>query len=192
MTLRKPLLAGLTALALTLAGCSSSSEKPPAEALASAEEASAVLTIDEPWVKAADGKMTAVFGTIQNTSDEDVHVIAVSSDVAGRGELHETVDKDGTMMMQEMKDGFVVKAGESKELKPGGDHLMLMDLTQAIEPGQDVTITVQIEGGEPFVFTATGRSFTGAQEEYGVHGEDEGDMHSDHDDDAYGEDDDGH
>ncbi len=164
------ILAPAAALALLLSGCNSTT---PASETTTQAATQAAITFEEMWVKATDEKMTAAFGFLHNTTDKDIHVTGVSSDVAGKSELHETVDKDGKMMMQEMKDGFVIKAGDKKELKPGGDHLMLMMLKEPIAPGQDVTVKITTEGGEEFFFTAPARTFAGAQEEYGVHGEDD-------------------
>ena len=46
-------------------------------------------------------------------------------------QLHEVVDKDGAMVMQQKTGGFVIPAGGMLELKPGGNHVMLMRLTHA-------------------------------------------------------------
>ncbi|OKL53184.1 hypothetical protein BSZ39_10855 [Bowdeniella nasicola] len=197
------ILVPLATAALVLTGCASNSPAPTdsASTSAAASEApadSANLTFTEMWIKATDGKMTAVFGSVKNTTDKDIHVVGVESDVAGKSELHETVSKDGKMVMQEMKDGFVIKAGESKELKPGGDHLMLMQLPKPIEPGQDVKVTLKIEGGETINFTATARSYDGANEEYDHGGEGTmgGDGHDhdghDHEGHDHDKDNDGH
>lgn len=146
------------------------------------------LTFTDMWTKATDAEMTGSFGTITNDSGEDIHVVSVSTDAAEMSQLHETVMKDGSMVMQEMADGFVVPAGESYVLEPGGNHLMLMALTEELVAGDVISVTIETEGGETFDFESDVRSYTGAQEEYGVHGEDGGDMgheghdHENHDD----------
>lgn len=174
---------------LLVAGCGSDE---PTET-ASVQEG-AGLTFTDMWTKATDTEMTGSFGTITNGSDEDIHVVSVATDAGEMSQLHETVMKDGSMVMQEMADGFVVPAGESYILEPGGNHLMFMKLTEELVAGDVITVTIETEGGESFDFESDVRSYTGAQEEYGVHGEDEDMDHEGHDhgDDHEGHDHEGH
>lgn len=127
---------------------------------------SAEITITDPWVKATDGTMTGAFGVIANNTDQDIHVVAVSTSVTGRAEIHETVGQDGTMVMQEMQGGFVILAGDEFVLQPGGNHLMLMDLPRAIEAGEEVDLTLEFEDGGTFSWIAPARTYSGGQEEY--------------------------
>ncbi len=161
-------------LALTVAGCgddpgaadASSATDPTTAAPATAEQAASV-SITDPWVKAADSGMTAAFGTLVNAGSEDVVVTAATSDITSAMELHETVEnQDGSMAMQPKEGGFTIPAGGEHELSPGGDHLMIMDLNRALEPGQDVTITLTLEDGSTTDVQATVKNFTGADEEY--------------------------
>lgn len=175
MTARK-LFACAAAAALALAGCSSD-EETPSSAASVQEEAG--LTFTDMWTKAVDEKMTGSFGTIENTTDDDIIVESASYEGAGVVQLHETVEKDGKMMMQEMTHDFVIPAGGSYELKPGGDHIMLMKLTGPLEAGDLITITLNLKNGEKVDFTSDVRTYTGAQEEYGVHGEEDMDMDED-------------
>lgn len=176
-----------TALALSaalalLAGCGEAEDTTsadPAETAASpadtaagtaaetAADEDAVLTLDEGWAKATDDHMTGVFGTLVNHGDDDIHLVAVESPVAGMGELHVTVDDGaGGRLMQEAEDGFTIPAGEQHELVPGGDHIMLMELTDEIATGQDVEVTLTAEDGAEVVVTVTARAFAGAEEDY--------------------------
>lgn len=192
-------LAATAAIALALSGCGSDNN-PAADSTTSAAatvtpgatdavqtQSDGGIRFEDMWVKAADGTMTAAFGTLVNETDKPIHVIGMKAEIAGRAELHETVQKDGTMMMQQMADGFTIEPGASKLLGPGADHLMLMELKSPIEAGQKVIITLELEGGTTATFTAKGRAFKGAQEEYGVHGESsspdghEGHNHEGHD-----------
>ena len=137
-----------------------------AEAEAGATQAETV-TIQDPWVKAAESGMTAAFGTLRNASDEDVTVVSATSDASPTLELHEmTEDEDGQMVMRRKEDGFVVPAGSTHELSPGGDHLMFLELPEAIEPGQEVTVTLTFSDDSSMSFTAPARSFSGAEEDY--------------------------
>lgn len=159
----------LAAVALAVAACASGAADPadPAEAGPEAARQAAALTVTDAWVKAADEGMTGAFGTLANSSDVDVVIMGAASDAAERMELHETaMDASGEMVMREMEEGLVVPAGGERVLAPGGDHIMLLGITEPIEPGQEVTVTLTAEDGSTLQFTATARSFAGANEEY--------------------------
>jgi copper(I)-binding protein len=75
-------------------------------------------------------------------------VVGASSPVAGRVEMHVTVREGDVMKMREVK-GFDIPASGSFELKPGGAHLMLMELRRPIKKGDKVPVTLKLEkGGE--------------------------------------------
>lgn len=188
--LRTAAAASALGLALALTGCGSS-DADTADAQAGAEadaavDAASALTLSEGWVKAAaaDDGMTAVFGQLKNSSDQDIQFTGADAAMAGMTELHETVEdgSTGSTMMQEKEGGFVIPAGGELTLEPGGNHIMLMELSEDIEPGAEVTVTLVTDAGDLEV-TVPAKEFAGAQEEYeqGDHsGHDHGD-HSGHD-----------
>jgi copper(I)-binding protein len=51
----------------------------------------------------------------------------------------------GVMKMREVKGGLEIKPGETVELKPGGYHLMFVDLKEPLAQGQRVKVTLQFE-----------------------------------------------
>ena len=172
--------AAVVAAGLLIAGCTDSTPDPDSTAAGTsaateaatdgtaAETTASDLEIVDPWVKAVpEGTMmTGAFGTIVNNSDEDIHVIAVTSPITDRAELHETVTEGGTPVMKEMEDGFTVEAGEEFVLEPGGNHLMLMELMAPIEAGEDVELTLEFADGRTFSWTAPARTYDGANESY--------------------------
>lgn len=186
------------AMALTLAGCGQSTDStpqaPPTTAATetadgSSEADKAALTLVDGWAKAVDSldgehPMTGIFGMLTNTTDADIHLTGGSSPAAGMVELHETVMSGGTMVMREAEGGFVIPAGGTFELKPGGNHIMLMALTATIPAGTDVEATVTAQDGSEYVFTVPARTFSGAEETYapghGAPGDDHGDHGGDH------------
>lgn len=116
------------------------------------------------WVKATDMDMSAAFMVISNSSDEDAEIVGVSTDLTDVAELHETVDEKMRAV-----ESFTIPAGGHLTLEPGGDHLMLMDLSEPIEPGQDVTFTLEFDDGSTFDVTATAKEFAGGAEDYEGH-----------------------
>lgn len=147
--MRKFILFTFAAIALT-----SCNESPKTE-VASANYAEGVMTssslsLTDYAMRAALGQNphTAAYVTITNKGDSDDRLISASCDCAGRAELH-TMRMDGDVMtMEAMPEGFVIKAGETLTLKPGGDHIMVMDLTKRPADGefQDVILTFEKAG----------------------------------------------
>ncbi|CAM2770154.1 copper chaperone PCu(A)C [Prescottella defluvii] len=155
------------AAGLVLTGCSSDSDT------SGAKTDTAAVSFQDSWIKAADGGMTSMFGTIVNDSDSEVTLTAVTTGVSPRVELHEMApDGTGAMKMREKDGGVVIPANGSYELKPGADHIMLFDLPAPVQAGTDVPFTFEFVDGATTEFTAQVRDFTGAREDYsgGDHG----------------------
>lgn len=78
--------------------------------------------------------------------------------------------------MQEKKGGFSIPAGESLNLKPGGDHIMVMGLTKPIKPGEEISLQLVTSDKQSFPVTAIAKDYSGAQENYAPgEADDEGD-----------------
>lgn len=150
----------MAVVALTGSGCTSPTEHdetPMAEH----------VTFSDQWASSTEKGMAAVFGTFSNTGHHAARIVSGSSPAAGRVEIHEVVPaEDGSNTMQPKEGGVTVPAGGSHALVPGGDHLMLMDLTEPLQPGSDVTVTVMFEDGSTLPVTAQVRDFAGGNEEY--------------------------
>lgn len=162
----------LAAFALTLAACSSGTDAttPATSAGPSASEAHQEhdhtfadhLTVTDTWVKAADDGMTAAFGVITNTGGHDVTIVGAHSDATSEIQLHEVVNDT----MRQVDGGFVIPAGGTLTLEPGGYHLMFMDVPSPISAGDDITIILELEDGSELTFTAIAKDFSGGNETY--------------------------
>ena len=124
------------------------------------------LAIADLWAKAADTGMSAAFGMLRNPTAKPITVIGATSPYATAVQLHEVVDKDGTMVMQQRPGGFKVAPGAMLELKPGGNHLMFMGLRKPITAGALVPVTLIMSDGSQLTFKALGKVFAGANENY--------------------------
>lgn len=125
------------------------------------------LTIKDTWVKVAGSGMTSGFGVITNPTDKPIRVVGARSPrFAGVVQLHDVAMQDGKMQMKEMDGGFVIPAGGSLELKPGGEHLMLMSMRQPVKAGEMVPMLLITSDGGQLRFRAMGKVFAGANEEY--------------------------
>ncbi|MCX4472491.1 hypothetical protein C5N14_07900 [Micromonospora sp. MW-13] len=159
------LMATVAAVVLGSAGCGSSDPAPGAGPSSAATTPAGPITVRDPWVKAADRGMTAAFGTLVNNSDTDITVVSASTPVSPM-ELHEMTMKDGRMVMQPKVGGIVVKAKGSHVLEPGGDHLMLLNVTAPVKAGDELTFTLTFADGKTLQFSAVAKPFTGAGESY--------------------------
>ncbi|HJG51698.1 MAG TPA: copper chaperone PCu(A)C [Brachybacterium faecium] len=200
-----PRRAALAALLLPLAACTGGAPDSTADGddTDSAADGDAgpetALTVSDPWVKAGEEGMTSAFGTLTNDTDRDLVLIGARTEASAHVELHETTDDgSGGMSMQEKEGGFPLAAGEQLVLEPGGHHLMLMDLTAPLLPGDEVELILEFEDGTEHPLTATVKDFAGAQEHYapedsaGSDASDGGGAHDGHDDHDDHDDHDGH
>ncbi|WP_345794638.1 copper chaperone PCu(A)C [Thauera sp. JM12B12] len=106
--------------------------------------AHAEVTVAEPWVRATVPAQKATGAFMQLESDADARLVSAASPVAGVVEIHEMVmDKD--VMKMNRVDGLALPAGQAVELKPGGYHVMLMDLKDQVKEGDQVPLTLIVE-----------------------------------------------
>ncbi|PRY54093.1 hypothetical protein BCF74_1252 [Knoellia remsis] len=174
-TLRRVAVASALTLAVgPLAACgggngdASSDTSSPSTTSPASTSAAEPLVMEKGWVKALPKldkmAMSAMFGVLRNTTDAPVTITAASSPVAGKAELHETVGEVGAMTMRPVKE-IVVPAGGTFELKPGANHIMLMELPKPINIGDEVSVELTTSAGKVDL-TAPARSFEGANESY--------------------------
>jgi copper(I)-binding protein len=108
-------------------------------------QAFAQVTVTEPWARSTvkEQKVTGMFMTL--TSKEDATLVGASSPAAKIVEVHEMTLDNNIMKMREVK-AIALPAGKAVQLKPGGYHVMLIDLAGPLEPGQKVPVKLTIEG----------------------------------------------
>jgi len=106
----------------------------------------AQTTVTDPWVRGtvAQQKATGLFAKI--TSAQGARLVSASTAVAGLVEIHEMSMAGDVMKMRALPDGLALPAGKAVELKPGGYHVMLMDLKQQLKVGDTVVLTLVLEG----------------------------------------------
>ncbi|HMO49088.1 MAG TPA: copper chaperone PCu(A)C [Rubrivivax sp.] len=109
--------------------------------------AQAQTTVRDAWVRGtvANQKATGMFA--QLTSAGGGKLVSASSPVAGIVEIHE-MTMDGSVMKMRAVPALDLPAGKTVELKPGGYHVMLMDLKQELKAGDTVPLTLVVEGAD--------------------------------------------
>jgi copper(I)-binding protein len=114
-------------------------------ALAALQPAFAQTTVKDPWVRGTVAQQKASGFFAQITSTAGGKLVGASSPVAGAVEIHEMSMAGDTMKMRALT-ALDLPAGKSVELKPGGYHVMLLDLKQQLKAGDEVLVLLVIEG----------------------------------------------
>lgn len=96
----------------------------------------------------AMGGVSGAYMVLFNRTDTALKIISAESPAAAEVQIHETIVENDMAMMRELEAGLDLPAGERVELKPGGLHIMLLDLVAPIAPGQAVLLTLTFETGE--------------------------------------------
>ncbi len=116
------------------------------------------ISIENAWVREVPptSKMSAAYMIIKNEGDEADKLIDASNNASKITELHETVDGK----MRRVK-AIEVPAGGKAELKPGGLHIMLINLNKPLKEGDSVEITLKFEKSGEIKITAPVKKGTG-------------------------------
>ena len=110
--------------------------------------AHAQTTVKDGWVRGTVPQQKATGAFAQITSAQGGRLVSAASPVAGVVEIHEMRMSGSTMQMRALTDGLALPAGQTVELKPGGYHVMLMDLKQPLKAGDTVPLTLVVEGAD--------------------------------------------
>ena len=113
----------------------------PASAFAELEISEARIKNLPPSVPVRAGYMT-----IHNPSQNAVSIVAIRSDAFASVEIHLSVMQDGMMRMDRVE-SLEIAPGSSRQLAPGGLHLMMMQPVEATRPGEIIEIILQLDDG---------------------------------------------
>jgi periplasmic copper chaperone A len=102
------------------------------------------LLIETPWsrVTPKGAKVAGGYIRITNTGTTPDRLIGGSFAASGRLEVHEMSTTGGIMRMRELDKGLEIAPGSMVELKPGGYHLMFMDMQRDLQAGELVQGTL--------------------------------------------------
>ena len=106
----------------------------------------AQVSVSEPWVRGTVESQMATGAFMRLTAATDARLLGARSPVAGIVEIHEMALENNVMRMREIS-RLDLPAGRTVELRPGGYHVMLLDLKRTLKPGEEVPITLEIEQG---------------------------------------------
>lgn len=105
------------------------------------------LVVASPWTRATPGgaKIAGGYLKITNNGKTDDKLVKATASISDRVEVHEMSMNNGVMTMRPLPDGLTIKPGETVELKPGGFHMMFMDLKQPLKQGDTMKATLTFE-----------------------------------------------
>ena len=103
--------------------------------------AHAEVKITNAWVKPTVPGQPVAGAYMTLVSDRDIDIVEMHSPVAGKTEIH-SMSMEGNIMRMKRLERLPLKAGKPVELKPGGFHIMLMELNHQIKEGEAVPINL--------------------------------------------------
>lgn len=135
------------------------------------------IEIMAPWARAtpAGAKNGAAYMTILNKGKEADRLVAVLTTVAKTAAMHRTETENGVMKMLPV-DAVDVRAGSQAVFKPGGYHVMLMDLKQPLKEGQSFPMTLTFEKAGKITVTVKVQKMGAADDNMGHMQQDMGGM----------------
>jgi len=105
----------------------------------------AQIEVQQAWARPAGaGSNSAAYMVLVNRGGAVDRLLRAECAAARAVELHESMMQGDVMQMQPVP-SIEVPAGGSVELKPGGLHIMLIDLQQELAAGQTLTLTLYFE-----------------------------------------------
>ena len=129
---------------LPVAGTSTRGMKTPAVLLQVRKPAA--VSVEQAWVRPSVPGQQGSGGYMKLTAREGLRLVGAESSVAGVAQFHE-MKMDGNVMTMRAAGAINLPAGKTVELKPGGLHLMLMDLKQPLAAGTSVPLTLVLQDG---------------------------------------------
>ena len=162
-------------------------------ALASEKSTSSALAITEAWTRDSGGRTIsgAIYLKVSNKSDQPITITGVSTPAATRAEIHRSFMENNIMRMAHQAE-LVIGAGSDIAFKPGGYHIMLMQLTSPLKEGETITFSLSLKDGGTVSANSNITSLFGPKakstgphtphhkEQGGHHGGDHGEHHHGH------------
>jgi periplasmic copper chaperone A len=132
------------------------------------------LHIVHPWTRATPpgARVAGGYMTIHNTGTVADRLIGGSFVESRAFEVHEMTHEYGVMRMRELEKGLEIAPGQKVELKPGGFHVMMIDLRSPMKEGQSVAGTLVFEraGTISVSFKVEGMAGRGDHDHHQGHG----------------------
>lgn len=110
------------------------------------------MVIKNTWARPASRGMTGgIYLSIYNGTSESDTLTGVSTDVAEHAEIHESFQKENGVSGMQPAGELPIDAGTRLELKPGGYHIMLMQLRRDLTVGDSISLTLHFVKNDSIV-----------------------------------------
>ncbi|HKQ31617.1 MAG TPA: copper chaperone PCu(A)C [Thermodesulfobacteriota bacterium] len=105
------------------------------------------IVVEDAWVGKVppSSPVAAAYMTIRNDGTADDKLLSVTTNISGHTMIHETVIDENGVARMDMVDALVIPAGKSVTLKPGGTHVMLMDLKEPVTGKEKIELDLKFE-----------------------------------------------
>ncbi len=100
------------------------------------------VDIRDAWVRTTVPGQRATGAFMKITARENLRLVSLSSPLAGVAQIHSMSMDGGVMKMRALDEGIELPAGKAVELKPGANHIMLMDLKAALPNNSSMPLTL--------------------------------------------------
>jgi periplasmic copper chaperone A len=102
------------------------------------------IEVKSAWARPTVAGQMGTGAFMHLTSREGARLLGASSDVAGVVEIHEMAMEGNVMRMRAIR-SLDLPSGGTVELKPGGHHIMLMDLKRPLATGEKIKVELRLE-----------------------------------------------
>lgn len=155
LTVRFPLALGLALFMGLSAACTPNGASQEEEAASASKQGIEGLTVSNARLvlPAVKGNPAAVYFDLAYDGDRALTIRRADVEGAKNAMLHQYGDYQGKLQMMEALPIPITK-GTRISFKPGDYHVMAMGLPDTIEPGQKVTVTLTVSGGDQISFPA--------------------------------------
>lgn len=106
------------------------------------------VSVVDPYVRLAPpgAQATAAFMVLRNEADKETALVKVDNPVSKISELHNHINDGGVMKMRQVK-SIEIKAKGEAALKPGGYHVMMIELKAPMKEGDSIPLTLHFADG---------------------------------------------
>ena len=104
----------------------------------------AEVDVKSAWARPTVAGQIGTGAFMQLTSRDGARIVGASSDVAGVVEIHEMAMDGGVMRMRPLR-SLELPPNSTVELRPGANHMMLMDLKRPLVTGEKIKVDLRLE-----------------------------------------------
>lgn len=134
-------------IAVALLAGAAHAQTPAAAPAAVAAHAEAHVAVEGAWARASVPGQKATGAFMRLTAPETMRLVRAQSPVAGVTEVHE-MKMEGDVMKMRAVPALELPAGKAVDLKPGGYHVMLMDLKAPLTKDSTVAVTLFFQNAQ--------------------------------------------